>query len=75
MDPGHRHRKRNTVSLLAWGMLLYFTNNYAIINLDKLEFGGQWPLTMRTRCGAFRYCPDPLGIVTATQLDKLESDE
>ena len=41
-------------------------------HLDKLEFGGQWPLTMRARCGAFRYCPDPLGIVTATQLDKLE---
>ena len=40
--------------------------------LDKLEFGGQWPLTMRARCSAFRYCPDPLGIVTAKQLDKLE---
>ena len=40
--------------------------------LDKLEFGGQWPLTMRTRCSAFRYCPNPLGIVTAEQLDKLE---
>ena len=40
--------------------------------LDKLEFGGQWPLTMRARCYAFRYCPDPLGIVTAEQLDKLE---
>ena len=40
--------------------------------LDKLEFGGQWPLTMRARCSAFPYCPDPLGIVTAKQLDKLE---
>ena len=39
---------------------------------DKLEFGGQWPLTMRTRCSVIRYCPDPLGIVTAEQLDKLE---
>jgi hypothetical protein len=39
---------------------------------DKLEFGGQWPLTMRAWCSAFRYCPDPLGIVTAEQLDKLE---
>ena len=39
---------------------------------DKLEFSGQWPLTMRARCSDFRYCPDPLGIVTAKQLDKLE---
>ena len=27
---------------------------------------------MRARCSAFRYCPSPLGIVTAKQLDKLE---
>ena len=27
---------------------------------------------MRAWCSAFRYCPDPLGIVTAKQLDKLE---
>ena len=33
---------------------------------------GQCPLTMRARCSAFRYFPDPLGIVTAKQLDKLE---
>ena len=39
---------------------------------DKLEFGGQCPLTIRARCSAFRYCPDPLGIVTTEQLDKLE---
>ena len=41
---------------------------------DKLEFGGQWPQTMRARCSAFRYFPDPLGIVTAKQFDKLELD-
>ena len=40
--------------------------------LDKLEFGGESPLTMRARCSAFRNCPNPLGIVTAEQLDKLE---
>ena len=40
--------------------------------LDILEFGGESPLTMRARCSAFRYCPNPLGIVTAEQLDKLE---
>ena len=40
--------------------------------LDKLEFGGESPLTMRARCGAYRHCPDPLGIVTAEQLDNLE---
>ena len=39
---------------------------------DKLEFGGQWPLTMRARCSAFRHCPNPLGIVTAEQFDILE---
>ena len=42
--------------------------------LDKLEFGGQWPLTMRARLVSNRYCPDPLGVVTAEQLDKLEFD-
>ena len=40
--------------------------------LGKLEFGGESPLTMRARCSGFRYCPNPLGIVTAKQLDKLE---
>ena len=40
--------------------------------LDKLEFGGESQLTMRARRSAFRYCPNPLGIVTAEQLDKLE---
>ena len=43
-----------------------------IDQLDKLEFGGQWPLTVRARRGALRYCPNPLGIVPAEQLDKLE---
>ena len=37
--------------------------------LDKLEFGGESPLTLRAGCYAFRYCPNPLGIVTAEQLD------
>ena len=36
------------------------------------EEGGQWPLTMRAKCRGFRYFPDPLGIVTAEQLEKLE---
>ena len=39
---------------------------------DKLEFGGESPRTMRARCSAFRNCPNPLGIVTAEQFDKLE---
>ena len=39
---------------------------------DILEFGGESPLTIRARCSAFRYCPDPLGIVTAEVSDKLE---
>ena len=37
--------------------------------LDKLEFGGESTLTLRAGCYAFRYCPNPLGIVTAEQLD------
>ena len=40
--------------------------------LNKLEFGGELPMTSRARCVCFRYCPDPLGIVTAEVLDKLE---
>ena len=40
--------------------------------LAILEFGGQWPLTIRARCSRFRYFPDPLGIVTAEQFDKLD---
>jgi hypothetical protein len=32
------------------------------------------PQAIRAWCSAFRYCPDPLGIVTAKQLDKLEFD-
>ena len=38
----------------------------------KLEFGGESPLTIRAWCSTFRYCPNPLGIVTAEQFDKLE---
>ena len=40
--------------------------------LDKLEFGGESPRTSCARCSAFRDCPDPLGIITAEQLEKLE---
>ena len=43
--------------------------------LAKLEFGGESPLTMRARCGTLRYCPDPLGMVTAEHLNKLEFDD
>ena len=58
----------------AASLITYLQNNLicGIILLDKLEFGGESPLTMRAWCGAFRYCPNPLGIVTAKQLDKLE---
>ena len=40
--------------------------------LDKLEFGGGSPLTIRAWCSAFRYCPDPLGNVFAEVLGKLK---
>ena len=46
-----------------------------IYQFVKLEFGGQCPLTMRAWCSGFRYCPNPLGIVPAEQLDKLEFDK
>ena len=42
--------------------------------LNKLEFSGQWPLTIRARLVCIRYCSNPLGIVTADPLDKLEFD-
>ena len=32
----------------------FFIQSHSFI---KLEFGGQWPLTMRAGCYAFRYCP------------------
>ena len=48
---------------------IYERNSYLF---DILEFGDESPLTIRARCGAFRYFPDPLGIVPAEQLDKLE---
>ena len=38
----------------------------------SLAFCGESPLTMRARCSAFHYFPDPLGIVTTEQFDKLE---
>ena len=37
-------------------------------------FCGESPRTMRARCSAFRYRPDPLGIVTAEVLDELGFD-
>jgi hypothetical protein len=39
---------------------------------DNWNLAGMPPRAMRARCSAFRYFPDPLGIVTAKQLDKLE---
>ena len=50
-----------------WAPLHLFSQSFA-----KLEFGGESPLTIRAWCSALRYCPDPLGIVTAKQLYKLE---
>ena len=32
---------------------------------DKLEFSGDPPLDLRAQCGGNRFCPYPLGIVTA----------
>ena len=36
------------------------------------NLAGMPPQAMRARCSTFRYCPDPLGIVSAEQLNKLE---
>ena len=49
---------------------MFMRKNYR--QTDKLGFGGESPLTMRAQCRAFRYCPNPLGIVPAQVLDKLE---
>ena len=40
--------------------------------VGQIGICGVPPLSMRAWCSAFRYCPDPLGIVTAEVLDKLE---
>ena len=47
-------------------------NNESQAGFYSLAFCGGSPLTMRARCYALRYCPDPLGIVPTKQLDKLE---
>ena len=36
------------------------------------NLAGMPPQAMRARCSGFRYCPDPLGVVPAEVLDKLE---
>ena len=38
------------------------------------NLAGMPPQAIRARCSAFRFCPNPLGIVTAEELDKLEFD-
>ena len=47
----------------------------AMILFAKLELAGMPPQAIRARCSRFRYFPDPLGIVTAEQFDKLEFNE
>ena len=49
-----------------------FTDQFIAELFDMLEFAGMPPRAMRARCSRFRYCPNPLGIVTAVVLDKLE---
>ena len=46
--------------------------NHTLQSSDKLESGGESPLTIRARCGVFRNFPDPLGIVPAEAFVKLE---
>ena len=58
--------------LVACGRQIAAPTMLIVRLLDKLEFGGESPLTMRARCSAFRYFPDPLGIATAESLDKLD---
>jgi hypothetical protein len=48
------------------------TRKCALKRFDKLEFAGMPPQAIRAWCRGFRYCPSPLGIVPAEQLDKLE---
>ena len=41
-----------------------------IITVRQIGIGGESPRTIRAWCSGFRYCPDPLGIVTAKQFAK-----
>ena len=45
---------------------------YGLICSSNWNLAGMPPQAMRARCGAYRHCPNPLGFVTAEQLDKLE---
>ena len=65
---------RLSADRLTGGLCYINIDVYNLYQFDKLEFGGESPLTMRAGCYAFRYCPDPLGIVTTELLDKLEFD-
>ena len=80
------YRKRNLRTPLAFVLFgikkamrefLYLETTKAgaktpALSIRQIGFSGESPLTMRARCSGFRYCPDPLGIVTAKQLDKLD---
>ena len=73
MPPFQRHLLLNYDAILTWlQSCIEMQPTEGECPIDKLEFGGESPLTMRARCSAFRYCPDPLGIVTAKQCVKLE---
>ena len=52
--------------------LVSFSYLVPVNQLDQLDFCGESSRTMRAGCYAFRYFPNPLGIVTAKQLAKLE---
>ena len=58
--------------MTARGRLIIASTMLIVRPLDKLEFGGESPLTIRAWCSAFRYFPNPLGIVPVEQFDKLE---
>ena len=52
--------------------IIEFTDTAKPPRLSNWNLAGMPPQATRARCSAFRYCPSPLGIVTAEQLDKLE---
>ena len=70
--------KSNQKREVSASLLFYAKTALTGVKTDMLFSSINWnlagmpPRAMRAWCNAFCYYPDPLGIVTAKQLDKLE---
>ena len=54
--------------LLCWNQPMPHTEN----SWTNWNLAGMPPQAIRAWCSGFRYCPNPLGIVTAEELDKFQ---